>query len=68
MGPHINKMNVEEVSNWLHIPRTTVYHLCRKGEIPCSKINGHWRFHQQQIEVWLIRQAIENGLGARREA
>ncbi|MEW6186415.1 MAG: helix-turn-helix domain-containing protein [Thermodesulfobacteriota bacterium] len=67
MEPHINKMNMEEVSIWLHILRTTVYHLCRRGEIPCSKIGGHWRFHQQQIEVWLVRQAIDNTFGVRRK-
>ena len=40
-------MNVEEVASWLRIPPSTLYGLCRRGEIPCIKIGKHWRFDQK---------------------
>jgi excisionase family DNA binding protein len=67
MEPQKQKMNVEEVSTWLHIPRTSIYRLCRKGEIPCAKISGHWYFQQQHVEVWLVGNVVQQMLSVSRE-
>jgi len=56
MNPRIIMMNVEEVSNWLRIPRSTLYSLCRRGEIPSIKIGKHWRFEQKRLENWLDKK------------
>jgi excisionase family DNA binding protein len=53
-------MNVEEVSGWLRIPPSTLYGLCRKGEIPCIKIGKHWRFERKHIQSWLEKKSKEN--------
>jgi excisionase family DNA binding protein len=58
-------MNVEEVSKWLRIPLSTLYGMCRRGEIPCIKIGKHWRFEQKRIETWLGNKIKENGSGSR---
>jgi len=52
-------MNVEEISNWLHIPPSTIYGFCRSGEIPCTKIGRQWRFEREHIEAWLIQKTLE---------
>jgi excisionase family DNA binding protein len=53
------KMNVGEISNWLHISPATIYSFCRRGEIPCTKINRRWRFERSNIETWLILKTLE---------
>jgi excisionase family DNA binding protein len=53
-------MNIEELSSWLRIPSSTLYSLCRRGEIPCIKIGKHWRFDRKHIENWLD-QKINQG-------
>jgi excisionase family DNA binding protein len=53
-------LNVEEVSSWLRIPPSTLYVMCRRGEIPCIKIGKHWRFEQKNIENWLADKIKQN--------
>jgi excisionase family DNA binding protein len=31
-------LNIDEVSDWLRIPKSTLYKLCGDGEIPAAKI------------------------------
>ena len=53
-------LNVNEVSRWLRIPKSTLYKLCGKGEIPCTKIGKHWRFDKAVLEYWFDRRVREN--------
>ena len=53
-------LNVNEVSRWLRIPKSTLYKLCSKGEIPCTKIGKHWRFDKAVLEYWFDRRVREN--------
>ena len=59
MDLQVMNMNVEEISNWLHIPPATIYSFCRRGEIPCTKIGRQWRFERGHIESWLIQKTLE---------
>ncbi|MDY6844204.1 MAG: helix-turn-helix domain-containing protein [Thermodesulfobacteriota bacterium] len=45
-------MNTDEVSQWLRIPKSTLYRLCSEGKIPCAKIGRHWRFDRTVVESW----------------
>jgi excisionase family DNA binding protein len=57
-------LNIEEVSSWPRIPTSTLYSLCRRGEIPCIKIGKHWRFDRKHVENWLnqkINQRLPPG-------
>jgi len=45
-------LNPDEVAQWLRIPKTTLYKLCNKGQIPCTKIGRHWRFDRALVETW----------------
>lgn len=47
-------MTVEEVSQFLRIPISTVYKLAKNGEIPALKIGRHWRFHRPLLDKWII--------------
>jgi excisionase family DNA binding protein len=47
-------LTVDEVSEWLRIPRSTVYKLCKEGRIPVVKIGKHWRFSRKRLEDWIL--------------
>lgn len=56
MGTHQDVLNVDEVSSWLRIPKSTLYKLCSEGKIPCAKIGKHWRFDRISVESWFKRR------------
>lgn len=46
-------MTVEEVAEYLRIPRGSVYRLAQRGGIPAHKVGRHWRFRRETIDRWL---------------
>jgi excisionase family DNA binding protein len=46
-------MTLNEVAEYLRIPRSTVYKLVREGRIPGQKIGRQWRFRRAVVENWL---------------
>ncbi|GAB4256408.1 MAG: helix-turn-helix domain-containing protein [Thermoleophilia bacterium] len=53
-------LTIEELSEYLKIPKSTLYKLVREGYVPCQKVGKHWRFHKKAIDGWL-RQHPERG-------
>ena len=49
-------MNSDEVSEWLRIPKSTLYKLCNEGRIPSTKIGKHWRFDRDLVERWFRKR------------
>ncbi len=52
-------LTIEELSEYLKIPKSTLYKLVREGSVPCQKIGKHWRFHKDAIDLWL-KQHVEH--------
>lgn len=46
-------MTVEDLAAYLRIPRSSVYKLAQRGQVPCQKVGRHWRFSRRAIERWL---------------
>lgn len=46
-------MTIEEVADYLKIPKSTVYKLAQEGRIPRQKVGRHWRFRKETIDMWL---------------
>ena len=46
-------MTVEDVADYLRVPRSSVYKLAQTGELPGRKVGKHWRFHRKTMESWL---------------
>ena len=46
-------MTIEEVAEYLRIPRSSLYKLAQEGKIPCRKVGRHWRFRRETIDRWL---------------
>lgn len=50
-------LTVEEVAQFLRVPKSTVYKLARLGQLPASKIGKHWRFLRGEIHAWMHTRA-----------
>jgi len=49
----VDVLNIEELSDYLRIPKSTLYKLVREGKIPSQKVGRHWRFRKGAIDRWL---------------
>jgi excisionase family DNA binding protein len=45
-------LTIQELADYLKIPRSTLYKIVRQGVLPCQKIGRHWRFHKSAIDQW----------------
>lgn len=52
----LDVMTLNEVAEYLRIPRSTAYKLAQGGKLPGQKVGRHWRFHKEAVEDWLKRQ------------
>lgn len=48
-------MTVKELAKYLKLSEVMVYKLAQNGEIPASKIGSIWRFAQDEIDEWLMK-------------
>lgn len=44
---------IEELQNYLKLPRSTTYLLVAEGKIPCIKLGKHRRFMPEEVEIAL---------------
>ena len=52
-------LTLNEVAEYLRIPRSTAYKLAQEGKIPGQKVGRHWRFHRLVLDNWLARPVGE---------
>ena len=53
MGKVDDVFSIDELADYLKIPKSTLYKLVREGKIPAQKVGRHWRFHKETIDSWL---------------
>ena len=46
-------MTIKELSEYLKVPKSTLYKLAQEGNLPGQKVGKHWRFHKAVIDRWL---------------
>jgi excisionase family DNA binding protein len=62
MADEDSVLTIAELSEYLKIPRSTLYRLAKEGKIPGQKIGKHWRFLKSRIDRWLEEsQKMSNG-------
>ena len=49
----LDVLTLNEVAEYLRIPRSTAYKLAQEGKIPGQKVGRHWRFRRAVVERWL---------------
>ena len=61
VGTNLEKLlTIQEVCELLNVPKSYVYYLTHKRDIPHFKIYGHLRFRQSHIEEWLESMEVRN--------
>lgn len=56
-------LTIDELSDYLKIPKSTLYKLLQQGKVPGQKVGRHWRFHRDLIDCWLRSGVIRKGRG-----
>lgn len=46
-------MTIQETSQYLRIPVSSLYKLAQEGRIPCQKVGRHWRFNRPALDQWI---------------
>jgi excisionase family DNA binding protein len=54
--PSDDIMNIENLTAYLKISRSTLYKLVQNGRLPGQKVGKRWRFHKEAIDEWLKQQ------------
>ena len=49
-------LTLQELHDYLKIPKPTLYALAQNGGIPAAKVGKHWRFRRSDIDEWLKAQ------------
>jgi excisionase family DNA binding protein len=49
-------LTISGLANYLHIHRSTIYRLLKRGELPGFKIGSDWRFNIEAIDQWRLQQ------------
>jgi len=47
---------IEEVTKYLNIPKSTIYKLSRRGELPSCKIGKQLRFRKSSLDKWSLER------------
>lgn len=50
-------LTVQDVMRWLHMSRSTVYQLIRRGELRAVHIGSAVRFQPRDVQAYLDRRA-----------
>jgi len=53
-------LNINELSKYLKIPKSTLYKLVRESKVSCQKVGRHWRFRKEAIDRWLDASIPKN--------
>jgi len=51
-------LTVSELSEYLHVHRTTIYRLLKRGQLPGFRIGSDWRFSVEAIDEWRLQQPV----------
>lgn len=51
-------LTVQELSNFLKVPKSYIYWLTHQKKIPYIKIHGHIRFWESIVDRWLRDQEV----------
>jgi excisionase family DNA binding protein len=46
-------LTIDELAEYLKIPKSTLYKLAQEGKVPGQKVGRHWRFRKETIDRWL---------------
>lgn len=51
-APPIRLMTVGDLSEYLHVHKSTIYRMLKQQEIPAFRIGSDWRFNIEAVDRW----------------
>jgi len=66
--PEAKVITVSELAVYLHVHRSTLYRLLKKGQLPAFRIGSDWRFNVEAIDRWRMQQPTALNEISRNEA
>ncbi|MBI2985817.1 MAG: helix-turn-helix domain-containing protein [Deltaproteobacteria bacterium] len=48
-------LTTAQVAHYLKVDKFTVYRLVAQKKIPAFRVGNQWRFKQEMIEAWLLK-------------
>lgn len=60
-------LNIDELAEYLKLPKPTIYKLAQNGKVPGKKAGRQWRFHKDAINRWLSEQDDASHSGQSRD-
>ena len=54
-------LTLDEVAEYLKIPKKTAYTIVRSGALPAFKAGKHWRVRRADLGAWIARRSRESG-------
>ena len=51
-------MTVQEVADYLRVPKKTIYRLLKRRRIASTKVGHQWRFDKASIDEWLHQNSV----------
>jgi excisionase family DNA binding protein len=48
----IRLMTVRDLSEYLHVHKSTIYRMLKQQEIPAFRIGSDWRFNIETVDRW----------------
>lgn len=58
MADNDEVLNIDQLSRYLKVPKSTLYRLVREEKIPAHKVGKQWRFLRGAVDRWL-EQPVE---------
>ena len=55
-----DNLTIEETSEYLRIPVSSLYKLAQSRKIPYQKVGRHWRFRREALNRWLDEKPIQD--------
>ena len=46
-------LTIQELAEYLKLSLSSTYKLAQAGKIRGQKVGKHWRFHRDEIDLWL---------------
>jgi len=51
---------IHEISEYLHLHRSTIYRLIKRHQIPAFRIGSDWRFDIEEIDRWRLQMTTRS--------
>jgi len=48
-------LTIDELSNYIRIPKSTIYKYSREKRIPCFKFGVQLRYRKESIDKWIAK-------------